>query len=106
MDEDHLRYLNAIDLLIDNNNSSSDDDNGDNDSTSSSNSSNDGYNIILENDICEDLLFPLLQLLINGRRRQRVQNFLHIIRTKSNEEFREDFRLNRQIMYNMLGNYC
>lgn len=91
-------------------NSNDDDDNIDSSSTSSSddssstNSSN--YNPLLENDIYEeDLLFPLLHFLNNGRRRQRVENFFYVARVKSNEEFREDFRLTRPIVYQLLGNY-
>lgn len=91
------------------NENSSDEDNIDSSSTSSSSDSSStassDYNPLLENDICEeDLLFPLLHFLNNGRRRQRVENFLHVVHVKSNEEFREDFRLTRPIVYQLLGN--
>ncbi|CAL1672684.1 unnamed protein product [Lasius platythorax] len=107
MNEDNL-LDNAIDLL-ENSSTSSDDDNIDSNSTSSSDDSSSttssddsNYNLLLENDIYEeDLLFPLLHFLNNGHRR-RVEDFLHVARAKSNEEFREDFRLTRPIVYLLL----
>ncbi|XP_036150262.1 protein ANTAGONIST OF LIKE HETEROCHROMATIN PROTEIN 1-like [Monomorium pharaonis] len=106
--EDNL-FDNVIDLL-ENCSTSSDDNNTDSSSTSSSDdssstsSSDDSdYNPLLENDIYEeDLLFPLLHFLNNGRRRQRVEDFLQVVHAKSNEEFREDFRLTRPIVYLLL----
>lgn len=75
-------------------------------SSSSDSSSNDGFNPLLEEDDYEnDLLFPLLHFLIDGRERQRVQNFLETVDAKSDEEFREDFRLKRPIVNILLGNY-
>ncbi|KAL6258154.1 hypothetical protein P5V15_010077 [Pogonomyrmex californicus] len=60
------------------------------------------YNPLENNLYEEDLLFPLLQLLMNGRRRHHVQNFLDVIHRKNDEEFREDFKLNRMIVYRLI----
>ncbi|KAL6260884.1 hypothetical protein P5V15_008411 [Pogonomyrmex californicus] len=45
-------------------------------------------------------------LLMNGRRRHHVQNFLDVIHRKSDSLFfRKDFRLNRMIVYRLI-NLC
>ncbi|XP_018315082.1 uncharacterized protein, partial [Mycetomoellerius zeteki] len=101
MNEDNLLAIN----LLENNSTSNDDDIDSSTSSSNSSLSDDSieYNPFLENDIYEeDLLFPLLQLLNNGRRRQHVEDFLHVVHAKSNEEFREDFRLTRPIVYQLV----
>lgn len=96
--------FNVMDLLFENIESSSS--SSDNDITDTSSSNSSGDNLLLENErLEEDLLFPLLQLLLNGRRRQRVENFLHVVHAKSNQEFREDFRLSRPNVYMLLGKY-
>ncbi|XP_071640408.1 uncharacterized protein [Temnothorax longispinosus] len=95
--------FNAMDLLFENTDSSSSSDNNSTDTSSSSTSTDEDQNLFLENErLEEDLLFSLLQLLLNGRRRQHVENFLHVVPAKSNQEFREDFRLNRRCVYMLL----
>ncbi|XP_011645916.2 uncharacterized protein LOC105432689 [Pogonomyrmex barbatus] len=59
----------------------------------------------LENNLYEkDLLSALLQLLMNGRR-HHVQNFLDVIHRKSDEEFKEDFRLNHMIVNKLIESF-
>ncbi|XP_025162545.1 uncharacterized protein LOC112590404 [Harpegnathos saltator] len=101
MEEDNLP--NAINFLLENNESSSSSDYNNDAISNSSVSTDEDQNQFLENDwFQEDLLFPLLQLLLNGRRREHVQNFLNVVHAKSNVEFREDFRLSRPTVYMLL----
>jgi len=41
------------------------------------------------------LLFPLMRYLMNGRRRHHVENYLQIVDSLTDAEFKEHFRLNR-----------
>lgn len=88
----------AIYLLCESSSSSSEE---------SGNNSSSDENDNLEDELYqEDVAFPVLQLLLHGRRRQHVENFLHTVHTKSDEEFRQDFRLNRETVYTLIGKYC
>ncbi|XP_025163938.1 uncharacterized protein LOC112590736 [Harpegnathos saltator] len=101
MEEDNLP--NAINFLLENNESSSSSHYNNDAISNSSVSTDEDQNQFLENDwFQEDLLFPLLQLLLNGRRREHVQNFLNVVHAKNNVEFREDFRLSRPTVYMLL----
>lgn len=41
------------------------------------------------------LLFPLMHYLMNGRKRHRVEDYLHIVDSWTDQEFKEHLRLNR-----------
>lgn len=49
------------------------------------------------------LFFPLMRYLTSNRRRHRITNYLSIIDSLRNEEFKEHFRLNRNIAQNLIG---
>lgn len=76
----------------------------------SSNSGSDNDRSISESDEDNDdnaqgeggILFPLLEILLHGTPRERVQNFLLVARRKSNAEFCEDFRLRREVAYRLI----
>ena len=50
----------------------------------------------------EELLFPVFEMILHGRRLQRIQNFLATVHAKSHKEFREDFRIHRGVTYLLL----
>lgn len=96
MDENDL--VNVIAVLHDINSDSSSDSSSNSSSTSSSSSEDDENHNALEDDIYEDdLLFPVLQILMNDHRRHRVDNFIQVVHLKSDEEFRQDFRLSNRV---------
>ncbi|XP_046408922.1 putative nuclease HARBI1 [Ischnura elegans] len=78
--------------------SSSDDSESSVESGTQSESQESGDDVILE----EELLFPVMNLIMNGQRLQRVHNFLEIANAKSDEEFKNDFRLQRRVVYKIL----
>lgn len=47
----------------------------------------------------DDILFPLYQLLMHGRRRSKVQDFLDTVHLYSDTVFKEHFRLQRRTAY-------
>ncbi|XP_036139699.1 protein ANTAGONIST OF LIKE HETEROCHROMATIN PROTEIN 1-like [Monomorium pharaonis] len=62
---------------------------------SSSSSSTD--NIINSSSDDDDLLlFPLMKFLTSGKKRQRIENYLEIIDSLSDQEFKEHLRINRR----------
>lgn len=66
------------------------------DSTSSSSDDGDGN---------EDLLlFPLMLHLTSGERRQRIANYLQIIDSWTDEEYKQHLRLNRYTASKLIGN--
>ncbi|KAK3909435.1 Protein ANTAGONIST OF LIKE HETEROCHROMATIN PROTEIN 1 [Frankliniella fusca] len=78
----------------------------------SESSSGDSDDIVLsmdDDDDAEDLderavqdpLFPVLALLLRGRRRERIENFIATVHAMSDYEFREHYRVTRQI-FNVL----
>lgn len=104
MDENNL--INIVNILNNDISSSSSDTSNDSSSISSSSSSTDENYNPLEDDLYEeDVLFPILQILLNNRRRHHVDNFLNVVHLKSDQEFREDFRLTRATVYGLIGNY-
>ncbi|XP_066585161.1 uncharacterized protein [Prorops nasuta] len=58
--------------------------------------SSDASSVIEERD---DILFPLLQFLLNGRRRHRVDNYIETVHQWTDEEFKEHLRLRRHTAY-------
>lgn len=79
-------------------------------SSSSSNSLNESSssdstdNIRLSSSEDEDLLlFPLLKFLTSGQRRHRVKNYLELINSWSNEEFKQHMRISRQTARMLIG---
>jgi len=46
---------------------------------SSSSSSNTESELSSENDENQDILFPILQILLRGRKRHRVENFIEVV---------------------------
>lgn len=81
--------------------------------SSSSNTFNDSINEIINstnesdasssNEEACDILFPLYQLLMHGRRRSKVQGFLDTVHLYTDAVFKEHFRLQRQIAYLQIG---
>lgn len=65
---------------------------------SASSSSGDGEG---DNDL---LLFPLMLYLTSGRRRQRIKNYLQIIDSWTDQEYKQHLRLNRYTASKLLGN--
>lgn len=49
------------------------------------------------------LLFPLLKFLTNGQRRHRIKNYLELINSWSNEEFKQHMRINRHTAQMLIG---
>ncbi|KAK0072909.1 hypothetical protein PV325_010543, partial [Microctonus aethiopoides] len=82
-----------------------DDDSSDNNSLhESSNSSL--SDILIENfyDDQADVLFaPLIQYLVTGNRKQRVKDYLSIVKSWSDVKFKEHFRLSRRTAYHLIG---
>lgn len=66
------------------------------DSVSLSNNSSD-------EDHADLLLFPLLHYLTNGRKRHRIEDYLVIIDSWTDEEFKEHLRLNRNTAQKLIG---
>lgn len=62
--------------------------------TSSSSEENDGYL----------LLFPLMKYLISGRKRHRVEHYLHIVDNWTDLEFKEHLRVERITAIRLIGN--
>jgi len=50
-----------------------------------------------------DFLFPVFNILVNGRPRIRVQNFVETALAKGDDEFREDFRVTRGVFQGLPG---
>jgi len=77
----------------------------DDSSASSSSSDSDVEDAVLEDiqDNQNDLLFPLLNMLLHGRRLAKVEDYLDVVHRKSDTQFRNDFRLTRQTAYDMIG---
>jgi len=77
----------------------------DDSSTSSSSSDSDVGDAVLEDiqDNQNDMLFPLLNMLLHGRRRAKVEDYLNVVHRKSDKQFRDDFRLKRQTAYDLIG---
>lgn len=65
------------------------------DNSSMLNTSTDNMTSSSEGQEEDVLLFPLMRHLINGRRRHRVENYLQIVDSLTDAEFKEHFRLNR-----------
>jgi len=53
----------------------------------------------------EDILFPIMQVLLNGRPKTRVRNFVGTALAKSDDQFRDDFRVTRPLYEFLLGQY-
>lgn len=65
------------------------------DNSSMLNTSTDNMTSSSEGQEEDVLLFPLMRHLINGRRRHRVENYLQIVDSLTDAEFKEHFRLSR-----------
>ncbi|CAL1672739.1 unnamed protein product [Lasius platythorax] len=59
-------------------------------------------NWIHNNDNEDVLLFPLLKYLTSGNKRHRVEDYLLVIESWSDLEFKEHFRLSRKIAYQLI----
>lgn len=44
----------------------------------------------------DDLLFPLMKFLTSGKKRRRIENYLDIINSWSDLEFKQHLRINRR----------
>ena len=67
------------------------------------NSTNESNTSFSSNEVEDDLLFPLYQLLMHGRRRSKVQDFLNTVHLYSDAVFKEHFRLQRRTAYLQIG---
>lgn len=75
--------------------------------TSSSSSSSAESEFSSDNDENQDILFPILQVLLRGRKRHRVENFIEVVHSWTNTEFKEHLRLQRVIAVALVGmNNC
>lgn len=84
-------------------------------SNSSSSSSSDSSDDNKQSDILSDdswveetikddpIFFSLMQGLIFGNRRNRVQNYVHLVESWTNIEFQEHLRLRRNTVYQLVG---
>lgn len=70
-------------------------------SSDSGNDSDDGEGVV-DVDNNDQLLPHLLNLLMYGRRRAKVDDYLAVVRQKSNEDFRKDYRLRREVAYDLI----
>lgn len=50
----------------------------------------------------QDILWPIIGRLLHGRQRQRVENYVHVVQNKSDDEFRCMFRVTRQVFLQLL----
>lgn len=62
-------------------------------------------NWINNNDNEDVLLFPLLQYLTIGNKRHRIDDYVLVVESLSELEFKEHFRLSRRIAYQLIGKY-
>lgn len=51
------------------------------------------------------LIFPLLRYLTTGNKRNRVEDYLLVVESWSDMEFKEHFRLSRRIALQLIGNF-
>lgn len=51
----------------------------------------------------DPIFFPLIQNVIFGNRRYRVENYLQLVESWTNMEFQEHLRLPRNIAYQLIG---
>lgn len=79
-------------------------------SSSSSSDSNDNQSDISSDDswaeetIKDDpIFFPIMQDLIFGNRRNRVENYIYLVESWTNMEFQEHLRLRRNTTYQLIG---
>jgi len=75
-------------------------------SNDESDSSTDTLQDITNSSSSEDedlLLFPLMKFLTSGQRRHRIQNYLQIIDSWSDQEFKEHLRINRCTASKLIG---
>lgn len=56
-----------------------------------------------DEDYADLLLFPLLHYLTTGRKRHRIENFLLITDSWTDQEFKEHMRLNRHTAQRLIG---
>ncbi|KYN08277.1 Putative nuclease HARBI1 [Cyphomyrmex costatus] len=69
---------------------------------SSSESSNSSVTSSSDEDHADLLFFPLLHYLTTGRKRHRIENYLLIIDSWTNQEFKEHLRLNRHTVQKLI----
>lgn len=69
-------------------------------SSSSSSSTDDVGNSSSDDDL---LLFPLIKFLTSGKKRQRIENYLEIINSWSDQEFKQHLRINRRTALTLIG---
>ena len=72
-------------------------------SSTSSSSSSVESEFSSDNDENHDILFPILQILLHGRKRHRVENFIEVVHSWTNAEFKEHLRLQRVIAVTLVG---
>lgn len=53
----------------------------------------------------DELFEPLIKYLMTGCRKQRVENYLNVVKTWTDAEFRENFRLSRTTAYRLISTY-
>lgn len=94
--------------LIETSNLSTSSDSTDSSEIQESNSSSSGSIISSSSDEehTDLLFFPLLHYLTTGRRRHRITNYLLIIDSWTNEEFKEHLRLSRDTAQKLIGMKC
>lgn len=69
-------------------------------SSTSTNSNTDESDSTSENNIStseeenKDLLFPLMRYLITGRRRHRIENYIQVVDSWTDQEFKKQFTVN------------
>lgn len=88
----------------------SDDDNDDLSITPSSNQSISSLSsdIFIENiydNETDELFVPLIEYLVTGNRRKRVENYLELVQSWTDVEFKEHFRLSRTTVYHLISMY-
>ena len=77
-----------------------------NSGSSTTSSSESDIDEAFQDDIVGDdnaVMFPLLQMILHGRRRPKVQDYLDVVHQKSDDHFRRDYRLTRETAYNLIG---
>jgi len=90
-----------LNFLLENNNSSNNSSSG---SSSSSSSSNSSSNSSSRDDDDHDILFSILtQALLVGRKRHRIENYIEVVHSWTDAEFKEHLRLHRNIVMKLIG---
>ncbi|XP_018378046.1 PREDICTED: uncharacterized protein LOC108770791, partial [Trachymyrmex cornetzi] len=95
----------AISLLMENvinTSTSTEQENLSTSETDWNNSSHSTSNTSSSSEENDDIFFPLMKYLISGRKRHRVEHYLHVVDNWTDLEFKEHLRINRIIAIRLI----